>query len=293
LGREHKDSPFLKWTIPDPALVRGFDPNEGPCCTAKKFCIDILGTPASTWNTSATKVFVQDFLTVPQHACRNRKKVHAMFRSHFRTLQRHFEKVGLEKSTSDDDGENGGEPATQAATSAKRTPNDLFQRRHAVVTRYRVLRPHIQILERLGINGMSSDEEEEDAPFVRYRIMVKPWRSEAVTKFLRALDALHRRYRKTGGSGSKRGSPPRLRYVSVEESTSKEVPRLPINAYSERWYTEQKGLKLDEIAARPTPYNFDLDESVIQYVLRSISTSLSTMKTNSPSVAGRLRIMVK
>ncbi|RPD73846.1 hypothetical protein L226DRAFT_571764 [Lentinus tigrinus ALCF2SS1-7] len=242
-----------------------------------------------------------------------------MFRSHIKTLQRHFKKVGMAKSTSDDetddsddpddpdgsdgsdggdgDGENGGEPATQAATSSKRTPNDiwfedrskargkakgkptegdagdryqrkytLFQRRYAIVTRYRILRPHIKILQRLGVNGMSSDEEEEGAPFVRYRVLIKPWRSEAVTKFLRALDALHRRYRKTGGSGSKRGSPPRLRCLSTEESTSKEVPRLPINAYNERWYSEQKGLKRDDIAARPTPYNFDLDVAVIQAI---------------------------
>ncbi|RPD67748.1 hypothetical protein L226DRAFT_474467, partial [Lentinus tigrinus ALCF2SS1-7] len=304
LGREHKDSPFLKRTIPDPALVRGFDPNEGPCCTAKKFCIDILGTPASTWNTSATKVFVQDFLTVPQHACRNRKKVHAMFRSHIKTLQRHFKKVGMAKTkgkpTEGDAGDRYQRKYTVRRLIMRATEwlanlsiMQLFQRRYAIVTRYRILRPHIKILQRLGVNGMSSDEEEEGAPFVRYRVLIKPWRSEAVTKFLRALDALHRRYRKTGGSGSKRGSPPRLRCLSTEESTSKEVPRLPINAYNERWYSEQKGLKRDDIAARPTPYNFDLDVAVIQYVLRSIAQACPTTKTDLPAAAGRLLVMVK
>ena len=79
----------------------------------------------------------------------------------------------------------------------------------------------MKILQRLGIDGMSSDEEDEGAPFIRYRVLKKTWRSEAVTTFLRALDALHRRYRKTGGSGSKRGSPPRLRCLCPKESTSK------------------------------------------------------------------------
>ncbi|RPD56981.1 hypothetical protein L226DRAFT_449457, partial [Lentinus tigrinus ALCF2SS1-7] len=258
LGREHNKSPFPKRTIARPILIRGFDPDKGPCCTAKKFRIDIHGTPASEWNTSATEVFVRDFLTVPQHTCRNRKKVHAMFRSHFKTLQRHFR-----KGRSKDKGKGKGKEGDRSDMGDRyQRKYNLFQRRHAIVSRYHVLHPHIKILQRLGVNGMSSDEEEEDAPFVRYRVLVKPWRSEAVTKFLRALDALHRRYRKTGGSGSKRGSRPRLRYVYSEKSTSKEVRRLPINAYSEDWYREQKGLRRDEIAARPTPYNFDLDASV-------------------------------
>ena len=113
---------------------------------------------------------------------------------------------------------------------------------------------------------MSSDEEDTGAPFPRYRVLTKPWRSEVVTTFLRTLDALHRRYRKMGGSGSKRGSPPRLRYLVADESTSKEVARLPINAYAEEWYKKQTGLRRDDIAARPTPYNFDVDPAVTEYV---------------------------
>lgn len=124
LGRENKDSPFPKRRIATRAQVRGFDPEEGPCCTAKKFRIDIRGTPASQWNASATKVFVQDFLTVPQHACRNQKKVSAMFRSHFKTLQRHFRRVGM-TSGKDDDDDDDAVPAPQGSTS-KATPNDIW-----------------------------------------------------------------------------------------------------------------------------------------------------------------------
>ncbi|KAI0695272.1 hypothetical protein C8T65DRAFT_584444 [Cerioporus squamosus] len=265
LGRKDKDSPFPKRSIAKPALVRGFDPKEGECCTARRFCVDILGTPASEWNTSATKVFVNDFLTVPQHACRNRKKVQAMFRSHFKTLQRHYEKCG-NRSKHSSKGKGKGKAENSDEGDRYQRKYTLFHRRHAMVSRYGVLRPHVRILERLGINGMSSDEEDEGAPFVRYRVLVKPWRSKVVTAFLRALDALHRRYRKRGDSGSKRGSPPRLRYLCDRESTSMAVPKLPINAYDDVWYEKQTGLKKDDLAARPTPYNFDIDESVIQYV---------------------------
>ena len=156
----------------------------------------------------------------------------------------------------------------------------LFQRRHAILTRYRVLHHHIKILQRLGINGMSSDEEDEGTPFVRYRVLKKPWRSEAVTTFLRTLDALHRRYRKTGGSGSKRGSPPRLRYLGTEESTTKEVSRLPINAYAPDWYAKQKGLRKDDIDARPSPYDFTINVTVLQCVPRTASYLMVSPKTD-------------
>lgn len=113
---------------------------------------------------------------------------------------------------------------------------------------------------------MSSDEEDEGAAFACYRIFVKPWRSDHVTTFLRALDALHRRFRKRGESGSKRGSPPRLRYLSNQVSSSKAVPKLPINAYDDDWYRNKTGLEKDDLAVRPTPYDFDIHQSVIMYV---------------------------
>ena len=110
---------------------------------------------------------------------------------------------------------------------------------------------------------MSSDEEEEGAPFRRYRVFVKPWRSSSVTQLLRILDALHRRYRQRAGAGTKRGSPPRLRYLCVHKSTSKAVEKLPINAYDGTWYNSLKGLKKDDIAPKD-PYDFTVDQNVIE-----------------------------
>ena len=71
--------------------------------------------------------------------------------------------------------------------------------------------------------------------------------------------------RHRAGAGTKRGSPPRLRYLNVEVSTSKAVAKLPINAYDEAWYGKLRGLKKDDIAAKD-PYDFTVDQSVIEYV---------------------------
>ncbi|KAI0713030.1 hypothetical protein C8T65DRAFT_574203 [Cerioporus squamosus] len=259
LGRANKSSPFPKRTIATAAEVRGFDPAEGECCTAKKFCIDISGTPASPWNESATRVFVKSFMTVAQFKCRNRKKIHDMFRSYFRTLQRHYHK-GKATATA---------PAEVDAKAHSRYQRkymvSLWDRRYKIACRYRVLKDHAWILQKLGVDGMSSDEEEEGAPLRRYRVFVKPWRSKVVTEFLRILDALHRRYRQKAGAGTKRGSPPRLRYLCLDESTSKAVEKLPINAYDETWYATLKGLRKDDIAAK-APYDFTIDQSVIEWV---------------------------
>ncbi len=89
-----------------------------------------------------------------------------------------------------------------------------------------------------------------------------------MTEFLRVLDALHRRYRQRAGTGLKRGSPPRLRYLCLDESTSEAVANLPINAYDGTWYGSLKGLKKDECGAK-APYDFTIDQSVIECVASS------------------------
>lgn len=135
LGRTGKHSPFPKWAIATAAEVRKFDPDEGECCTVKRFCIDISGTPASPWNESATRVFVKNFLTVAQFKCRNRSKIRDMFRSHFKTLQRHYRKVGKahdERDSNQDDDVDAssaveeGRPTTSKKPSSSRNPNDTW-----------------------------------------------------------------------------------------------------------------------------------------------------------------------
>lgn len=82
-------SPFPPEAVASAATVRGFRPEEGPHCTAEKFCLDLSGTPASLFNASSGRVFAESFVEAG-FACRNIQKVEKMFRSHFKTLKRHY-----------------------------------------------------------------------------------------------------------------------------------------------------------------------------------------------------------
>ncbi len=113
---------------------------------------------------------------------------------------------------------------------------------------------------------MSSDEEDEDAPFRRYGVPDVDWRSDPLTKVLRTLDALHRRWRK---KSSKRGAQPRMRYlanVAARDST-RAVRRLPQNAYTQSWYEELRSFEKDDLNVRPTDFDFEIPQEIKKYAL--------------------------
>lgn len=136
---------------------------------------------------------------------------------------------------------------------------------------------------------MSSDEEDEGAPFVRYRVVKKTWRHVRVTKLLRLLDALHRRWRKKGRA--KRGSRPRVRFLDEDlHSTRTAVSRLPKNAYDEHWLSTLKTHRREELAV-DKDHDFTIDISVNEYVpilfcvvlcLTNIITTSSAAKKYMP-----------
>ncbi|KAI0682106.1 hypothetical protein C8T65DRAFT_597539 [Cerioporus squamosus] len=271
LRRADKYAPFKKASLANEIMARGYRASDGPCCTAANFQIDINGTAASPWNDSARKVFVEDFLTIDSHTCRDCTKIKVMFRSHFRTLQSHYAKYGVEP---DDDDVHPGAVRNTAGQSSnatneggpkpapKRTPNSIWFKSRPKASKARPA---------LGVDGMSSDEEEENAPFRRYRVYDVIWRSDAVTKMLRALDALHRRWRR---KSSKRGAQPRMRYLvdEVAQKPTRAVRRLPRNAYTPTWYNELKSFEKDNLNARPTDFDFRVPEEIKTYGLYSCRT---------------------
>lgn len=44
--------------------LNNWNPEIGECCTAQQFKLHLMGTPRSPWNISATRVFVNDFLSI-------------------------------------------------------------------------------------------------------------------------------------------------------------------------------------------------------------------------------------
>ena len=42
--------------------INNWDPEVKECCTAQQFRLHLTGTPCNPWNTSATRIFTDDFL---------------------------------------------------------------------------------------------------------------------------------------------------------------------------------------------------------------------------------------
>ena len=99
------------------------------------------------------------------------------------------------------------------------------------------LRQHVSTLELLGVNGMSSDEEDQYRGTKQYRVFKKVWREEAVTPWLRVFDAAYRRTRlEPMESGA--GAVPRVRFVTNTVAPwplRNVVKRLPKSAYDQTW----------------------------------------------------------
>jgi hypothetical protein len=116
----------------------------------------------------------------------------------------------------------------------------LFYRRRDITFEYPQMRPQRRMLDALGIDGMSSDEEENVADGVQYRIQAPRWRSMTVTPWLRVFDGLHVYNRLQKNSKDMRGAWPRRRLPTTVQSASRGfVSGLPINAYRTRWLEEQ------------------------------------------------------
>ena len=96
--------------------------------------------------------------------------------------------------------------------------------------------------DRLGIDGHSGDEtDHRSANEMRYAIVKLPWRSEALTEFLRALDALHLSGHFTRAGRPVKGALPRVRVPNKRrvDNHAKPVVGLPENFYDKTWLAAQ------------------------------------------------------
>ncbi|KAI1783791.1 hypothetical protein LXA43DRAFT_902854, partial [Ganoderma leucocontextum] len=247
-------SPFRRSTIASQKQVKVFRPGQGECCTADSFVLDIAGTAGNPWNDSATRVFVEDFLGA-NYECKSRKKIAKMFKAHFRTIQRHHDKM-LGPSKSPDDAPT----PEQKERSRYQRKYTMFQRRHKICARWPAMKNHIGLLERIGVEGMSSDEEDSDGD---YAVFKRVWRAKRVTFFLRLLDALHRMVRARKGQGSQSGAKRRRRYLVDNESTSPPPRKLPSNMYASDWLATLGRVELQELWPQ-SEYDITIDENIVK-----------------------------
>lgn len=129
---------------------------------------------------------------------------------------------------------------------------------------YPETRKFAPLVKDLGVDGMSSDEEEYVGGVLQhYRVSSLPWRYKLVTVLLRLLDALYRRYRSKIGQGSLHGARPHLRYLTdVISSNTRGVPGLPRNAYDPEWLDGLRPLQRQDLQVQDTVVDFAVDRSV-------------------------------
>lgn len=104
------------------------------------------------------------------------------------------------------------------------------------------------MLERLGVDGMSSDESDSDdlprtrRERVKFKVLTPRWRNPELSDWLHTFDTVYWVYRRD--KGPSRGEHPRHRLHNVRSprfsAGKKYVPGLPINAYSETWLENRR-----------------------------------------------------
>ncbi|KAF8588297.1 hypothetical protein K439DRAFT_1311580, partial [Ramaria rubella] len=114
-------------------------------------------------------------------------------------------------------------------------PSPLFSRCLGAVNNDLDLKQHHCALMKLGVEGMSSDESDMEDGKEIYRISTKPWRAQAVTMWLRAMDCVHLSIRAKRKSGVMPGSWPREHHDGTKVSIRCAVPGLPHTFYAEDW----------------------------------------------------------
>ncbi|KAJ7041256.1 hypothetical protein C8F04DRAFT_1304069, partial [Mycena alexandri] len=222
--------------------------------SARYFRFDVLGTPSSPWNKSATRVFAK--LAIRQLALPNSyemvQAIMKAFTAHLCTIMRRY-KLSL-KSTPE---------RIQIKSLGRRQARkyQLFHQRRYLAYAFKPLRRHITMLERLGVDGMSSDESDHETEDIRegrqttYQILTPLWRASHLAAWLRIFDSLHNILRKSGDSFASRGSFPRLRRVGQRRSTNiKFVPGLPLEVYDPSWIAQDARRRYD---LHPTMEQYD------------------------------------
>ncbi|KAI0712000.1 hypothetical protein C8Q76DRAFT_602860, partial [Earliella scabrosa] len=261
MGRQSYKSPFDLQKLPTEEEMEAFvdaPEEDGPCCGVDNFRPDLNGTARSHWNRSIADVFVEEYMAEGTVPCRDPALVKKYFVRHLRYLISKFK----EQHTN--------EEVLTARRKLKRRHERrgyLFQRRLIAAHSEPGLQRHVHILQRLGPEGMSSDESAMENGVKQFRILRKEWRSEQLTGWLRIFDAISRERRANPITEATRGAEPRQRFQSGKiDNTSPPVGSLPINAYNPKWYAQLPPYRRQRLQARKKAYDFTHSPDIVMYV---------------------------
>ncbi|KAK7686692.1 hypothetical protein QCA50_010292 [Cerrena zonata] len=222
---------FDEALLPTEHEIERFDPNFGEACSAESFRPDLRKEPRSLYNQSVSRVFADSFNSCQKYAQRKPQVIQVMFLTHLKRLQTLFAlqcKVPTEIETS---------------KSVHRRNNRKLEILKA--RRKWAVGADLKMLDRLGRDGMSSDESDTDERGTKFgRVLVKPWRATSVGLWLQKLD-------QPINGERRRGRPPRPRVRSGKINyLSRPVKKLPCNAYHPEWIQglsnhQQSSLSMD------------------------------------------------
>ena len=146
----------------------------------------------------------------------------------------------------------------------------LFQRRRETAKLYSPLRKHIDVLDALGVDGMSSDESSFDSHTSQptYTIVKPSWRHPDLHHWLKVFDQLHHRNHVNSWSLDKRGAFTHIRAGSQKIRQTVHAPSyLPVNAYDPRWLESRESLYVRHVLCpEEGSYVFNHPPDVIAYV---------------------------
>ena len=124
--------------------------------------------------------------------------------------------------------------------------------------KYPQLTRHLDMLERFGVDGMSSDESETEAGVKQYIILTKSWRPEEVSRWLQGMDAV------AALTAKGRGKRFRTRVISTRRDDTRPAVRgLPKNAYSATWYATLGAFARADLHRSEDEYNFSHCDEVL------------------------------
>ncbi|KAJ7202701.1 hypothetical protein C8J57DRAFT_1101892 [Mycena rebaudengoi] len=154
-------------------------PNIGlEAVSGSNFRYDVLGSPSSPWNKSAARVFAN--LAIDQLGLPNTSEMFEAIRQGFKkyleTIIRRYKASLLSSAVQKEK-----RSLKSRYTRKYQVFKFLYHRRRFLAYTFKPLQRHIDMVEYLGVDGMSSDESDVDSNHqLQYRILTPIWRASEV-----------------------------------------------------------------------------------------------------------------
>jgi hypothetical protein len=243
--------------------------------------IDIAGTPKSSWNISAGRVFTSYIIKKMGYndVEEIQNGVEKAFYTRFKSLKLCHKKDRLLQA------ERVVEKSKHSWYQRKyqviftlfpRRPwylpaEQLFQHCHETAKQYGPLLQHLGVLDALGADGMSSDESDTDPTTGqrKYTVIKPDWRHPDLHNWLAVFDQFHHYGHLNSWSNDRRGAFAHVHAGSQKIHKEAHPPlHLPVNAYDQQWLEGRETMYVKYVLhPKAEPYNFSHSLALIQYVL--------------------------